>query len=301
MSPDASPAETKTLSGGIEGRERTCYHGNSLMSQPDVVRIRVADFLERFRAEMVPLNSRFSYFFAGLPLSEDDVKEYLEEPIAALPPSVRNSLPKLHVVLVPFLERETGKANGKQKRHGTAAPGSFDWIALERPPEAKQVSDLRFVNALGADLLFAVKDVDMADYHYFFYRQIATLAEGALNESARTAYQGMLGDELGANAHGEVDEASWHAKQGLRRRGKSIRRDTKAFSEYAQLSLIDTLTLYLHGICCDIDVETGPRQLPSRFLRKRLVWLESIFPPPEGYAVFPEELDNKQDRATAQA
>lgn len=271
------------------------------MSQPDVVRIRVADFLERFRAEMVPLNSRFSYFFAGLPLSEDDVKEYLEEPIAALPPSVLTSLPKLHVVLVPFLERENGKANGKQKRHGTAAPGSFEWIALEKPPEAKQISDLRFLNALGADLLFAVKDVDMADYHYFFYRQVATLAEGALDDSARVAYHAMLGDELSASAHGEVDEASWHAKQGLRRRGKSIRRDTKAFTEYARLSLIDTLTLYLHGICCDIDVETGPRQLPSRFLRKRLIWFESIFPPPDGYAVFPEELDKAPERTAAPA
>jgi hypothetical protein len=30
--------------------------------------------------------------------------------------------------------------------------------------------------------------------------------------------------------------------------------------------------------------------LPSRFLRKRLELLEILFPPPEGYAVFPEEI-----------
>jgi hypothetical protein len=38
----------------------------------------------------------------------------------------------------------------------------------------------------------------------------------------------------------------------------------------------------------DIDVETGPRQMPSRYLRKRLELLFSLYPPPEGYAVFPE-------------
>ena len=66
---------------------------------------------------------------------------------------------------------------------------------------------------------------------------------------------------------------------------------TKAFRAYAKQSFIDTLTLYLHGICCDIDVDTGPRQLPSRYLRKRLMAMEQLFPPPKGYAVFPEQLE----------
>jgi hypothetical protein len=64
--------------------------------------------------------------------------------------------------------------------------------------------------------------------------------------------------------------------------------------DYARQALIDTLTLYLHGICCDIDVEPGPRQLPSRFLRKRLTLLEENFGPPEGFAVFPEEITQVQ-------
>jgi hypothetical protein len=88
--------------------------------------------------------------------------------------------------------------------------------------------------------------------------------------------------------HGEVDEESWHMKQALLRRQSNVRKETKAFRDYARQSFIDTLTLYLHGICCDIDVETGPRQLQSRYLRKRLSLLYELFPPPEGYAVFPE-------------
>jgi hypothetical protein len=52
------------------------------------------------------------------------------------------------------------------------------------------------------------------------------------------------------------------------------------------------MTLYLHGLCCDIDVETGPRQIASRYLRRRLRLLSDLFPPPEGFAVFPEDLDS---------
>ncbi|MBI4907082.1 MAG: hypothetical protein HY820_25880 [Acidobacteria bacterium] len=257
------------------------------MSQSDLARISVADFLERFRAEMIPLSNTFCYFFAGLPLSEEDVKEYLEEPIAALPPAVVTGIPKSFVTLVPYLE----KANGK-RRHGVGAPGTGEFIHLDKPSENKACTSVCHRSQFGVDMVFAVKDVEMADYHYFFYHQIAALTETALPDHVRAEYQTLVGEELNERVHGEVDEPSWKHKQALpRRRTATVRRDTKAFREYARLSFIDTMTLYLHGICCDIDVETGPRQLPSRFLRKRLVWLETIFPPPEGYAVFPEELE----------
>jgi hypothetical protein len=67
-------------------------------------------------------------------------------------------------------------------------------------------------------------------------------------------------------------------------------RNTKVFQDYSRESMIDTLTLYLHGLCCDIDVEAGPRQLPSGRIRKRLDLLRSMLPPPKGIAVFPDEL-----------
>ena len=79
------------------------------------------------------------------------------------------------------------------------------------------------------------------------------------------------------------------ADEALLRRQVNLSKDTKAFRDYVKQAFVDTLTLYLHGICCDIDVDTGPRQLPSRYLRKRLQTLRDMFPPPEGYAVFPEE------------
>ncbi|MBI3680741.1 MAG: hypothetical protein HY235_10120 [Acidobacteria bacterium] len=267
------------------------------MSQTDLARILVAEFVERFRAEMVPITNTFSYFFAGLPLTEDDIKEYLEEPIAALPPQIVQTMPKAFIILVPYLER----ANGKDKRHGPLPPGSREYISLEKPPENKASTCLHFRTQQGETLIFAVRGMDVADYHYHFFHQIAALAEGALGPDTRAEYHALLGDELSGHVHGEVDETSWHHKQALRRRATNVRRDSKAFREYARHSLIDTLTLYLHGICCDIDVETGPRQLPSRFLRKRLVWLESAYPPPSGYAVFPEELEEGTPAGSGEA
>ena len=89
-------------------------------------------------------------------------------------------------------------------------------------------------------------------------------------------------EELNAEVHGEVDERSWHLKQALVRRQTNVRKETKLFRDYVRQAFEDTLTLYLHGTCCDIDVETGPRQMPSRYLRKRLELLFALYPPPEG-------------------
>jgi hypothetical protein len=122
---------------------------------------------------------------------------------------------------------------------------------------------------------------------------LAALAGNLWTEETQIQYCTVLREELNAGVHGEVDEESWHMKQGLLRRQTNVRKETKLFRDYARQSFIDTLTLYLHGICCDIDVETGPRQLPSRHLRKRLNVLFGLFPPPNGYAVFPEH--QKQD------
>ncbi len=261
----------------------------SSMPETDLAHISVADFVERFRTEMVPYSNTFSYFFAGLPLTEDDVKDYLGEPISAIPPVISGGIPKASIILVPFLER----ANGKNKRHRTAAPGSSEFISIERPPENRACTHISYRTPQGAHLLFAIKDAELAEYHHRFYQQVASLVESVLTDDVRGEYHVMLREELSAHVHGEVDDRSWHCKQALRHRGANVQRDTKAFREYVLHSFVDTLTLYLHGICCDIDVETGPRQLPSRFLRKRLVWMETVYPPPSGYAVFPEERESR--------
>ena len=252
-----------------------------MSAQLDLSKLSVGQFAERFRGEMIPLSNTFSYFCASVPLTDEDVKEYLQEPIAALPPAAAKRLPKISILLVPYLER----ANGREK-----VGRSGELISIEKPPESRLSwnSQLRVGNE--EVLVFALKDQEVAEYHYRFYRVLAALMVDRCTDDEFQSFAGLLREELASDVHGEVDEESWQLKQSVVRRQGAARKDTKPFREYARQAFTDTLTLYLHGICCDIDVETGPRQLPSRFLRRRLQLLNSLFPPPEGYAVFPEDL-----------
>ncbi len=243
--------------------------------ETDRAKITVEDLASRIRSEMVPLGTVFSYFLV-MPIAEEDLKQYLEDPIAALPQAICAALPKVGILLVPYLE----KANGK----------SGDMICFDKPAEAKQIFWSRSLRREVATLVFAVKDEEMADYHYSFYNAVAALvADNPEDSRPREQFYGLIREELAAEVHGEVDERSWRLKQSLLRRQSNTRKETKLFHDYARQALEDTLTLFLHGICCDIDVETGPRQMPSRHLRKRLELLATLYPPPKGYAVLPEQ------------
>ncbi|HSW48550.1 MAG TPA: hypothetical protein VLH09_00165 [Bryobacteraceae bacterium] len=251
-----------------------------MSTQPDLDKISVEEFAARCREAMIPVTSKFSYFPAS-PLGEDDLKEYVEEPVAALPPRLIAGLEPVCIALVPYLER----SNGKEK--GTPAQ---ETVSFERPAENRQAAFGRLALSGQATLVFAIKDRPVADYHYHFYHALAELVADAGDESDQNQFFSLLREELRSRVHGEVDQEGWHLKEALLRRQTNMRRETKLFREYAHQAYVDTLTLYLHGLCCDIDVESGPRQLPSRYLRKRLAMLESLFPPPEGYALFPEQV-----------
>jgi hypothetical protein len=251
-------------------------------AQLDLSKLSVRQFAERFRGEMIPLSNTFSYFCASVPMSEEDLKEYLEEPVAALPPVIAGALPKISILLVPYLERANGRERSKAK--------AGDYISIDKPPESKIASSTQLRMGEETVLVFALKDQEVAEYHYRFYHLLATLMGDHWSDDIEGVFARVLREELNADAHGEVDEPSWRLKQALRR--TKAGRGGKAFRDYARQSFVDTLTLYLHGICCDIDVDTGPRQLPSRYLRRRLLALEELFPPPKGYAVFPEQLES---------
>ena len=249
-------------------------------AQTDLDRLSVGAFTSRCQGAMIPVSNRFSYFPAS-PLNEEEVKDYVEDPVASLPPALVSGLPLVCIALVPYLERPNGK--GKDVKAGEV-------VCFERPPEKRQAPFTVTVSDPQTTLLFAIKDRAVADYHYHFYNAIAGLAVDHAGDEQRGRFLSLLREELHLRVHGEVDQDGWHLKQSLMRRQTNLRRETKAFQEYARQAFIDTLTLYLHGICCDIDVEPGPRQLPSRYLRKRLVLLEELYPPPEGYVVFPEDV-----------
>lgn len=246
-----------------------------MSTETDRSRLTVADLATRFRGELIPLSNTFSYLCTP-PMAEEDLRQYLHDPIAALSPTLCNAIGKIGLVLVPYLEKHNGRTG--------------DAVSFEKPQEGRQIGASRVESAGITVLVFATKDEEIANYHYTFYNAIAALAADRWNTEAQESFFRLLREELSSEVHGEVDERSWHLKQALVRRQTNVRKETKLFRDYARQSFEETLTLYLHGTCCDIDVETGPRQMPSRYLRKRLELLYSLYPPPEGYAVFPEQL-----------
>lgn len=238
----------------------------------------IEELARRLRAELSPINKQFSWY-PMIPLAEEDQRQYLQDPIESLPQAAKALLPKIGVVLAPYLE----------KGHGRAATA----VAETKPPEAKLALSAHVESPELVTLFFTVKGEQVADYHYFFYDEIAALLSRRWPKKAADAWHGLLREELSSETHGEVDERSWRLKQALLRRPVNARRDGKPFRDYARQSFEDTMTLYLHGICCDIDVDTGPRQLPSRCLRRRLELLKGLFPPPPGRGVFPEDLKQR--------
>ena len=100
----------------------------------------VESFAERFRGDMITLSNTFSYYCASIPMPEEDLKEYLQEPVAALPPSIAAALPKISILLVPYLERANGRDKSKAKAAAAAADvhavasgrgvgGGLEWAA----------------------------------------------------------------------------------------------------------------------------------------------------------------------------
>jgi len=249
-----------------------------MSTEPAPSKLPVEELATRFGGDLIPLTSKFSYF-TTLPVAEEDLRQYLNDPIAAISPAVCEALPKLGIILAPYLEKGNGKGG--------------DSITFERPSESRHIPWSRTDRGAVTIVAFGIKDLEVADYHYQFYNMLAALTAERWSQEVQERFFRTIREELSAEVHGEVDEKSWHLKQALLRRQTNVRKETKLFRDYARQAFEDTMTLYLHGTCCDIDVETGPRQMPSRYLRRRLELLISLFPPPEGYAVLPEQLKTR--------
>ena len=246
--------------------------------EAELAKLTVEELAKRFRGEMIPVTAKFSYF-ATLPIAEEDLKQYLNYPIAAISPAVVAALPHIGVILSPYVEKGNGKGG--------------DTVTFERPLESRHIPCSRTNLGDMTVLALGVRDIEVADYHYHFYNALAGIIAGSLPAAVQERFHRTIREELSAEVHGEVDEKSWHLKQALLRRQTNVRKETKLFRDYARQAFEDTLTLYLHGTCCDIDVETGPRQMPGRYLRRRLELLMSLYPPPDGYAVLPEQLKSR--------
>ena len=253
---------------------------------PNLSKLKLDQFARRFRGESIQLSTSFSYFCAAMPMGEEELKEYLQEPIAALPPSISSRLPRILICLVPYLEQPAVSSKSRKTKAGDQI------VSMDKPDASKQLMTANMPHGADMVLAFGIKDQEVADYHYHFYRSISSLVADKLVPKEWDPFLDLLSLEFDAEVHGEVDESSWNLKEAMLADEPNFKRSSKQFQEYAKQGFIDTLTLYLHGICCDIDVEPGPRQLRTSYLRKRLLLMKSLFVPGEGFAVFPEDEKN---------
>src|SRR5512135_2624359 len=116
-------------------------------------KLRVEELAERLRGDMIPITGKFSYF-AMLPSQEEDLKQYLNDPIAAISPAIAEALPHMGVILAPYIE----KANGKEG----------DCVSFERPPESRHLAYSRHPMAGMTAVALGIKEIEVADYHYHF-------------------------------------------------------------------------------------------------------------------------------------
>jgi hypothetical protein len=224
--------------------------------------------------EMVPLGRSFAYV-STVPMAEEDLAEYLHEPIAALPPVVCQAVGPVRIVLAPYLIRTDGLPS-----------------VMHRAPAMNLRLRSAYITEGANTLFFSVKEENPSEYHQIFFNTLAHLLTRKLDKVLEKRYTDLLAEEFTQHVNGEVDEPSWELKQALPERpnGNRSKAKSKPFRDYALQSFTDTMTLYMHGICCDIDVEPGPRQVPSRWLRKRIEALYEMFPPPNNRPVLPEHL-----------
>src|SRR5262249_13606521 len=150
------------------------------------------------------------------------------DPIAALSPGVLALLPQMYVILAPYLEKNA--TNGPRG----------DVVSFERPVDARQIAAARSEQDDSAVLVFGIKEVEVADYHYQFYNALAAMVGDRWTEEVRERFHRTIREELTAEVHGEVDEKSWHLKQALLRRQTNVRKETKLFREYARQAFEDT-------------------------------------------------------------
>lgn len=241
--------------------------------------IPTKEFVASCREVLIPVNEHVSYFSVE-PLDEKERQRLVFDPIGALPPKVLSLVPNLRLVLVPFLATEaSSESSGATVRISFSEPaGNKRWFSDYQKTETEHF------------IFVAIRSDDYFDSHVLFYQALASRiiehADGQLTEM----FNLLLDTELKKNARGEVNEFAWLCKKDLLALAADAEERQRCLEAYRAAALADTLALYLHGLCCDIDLDNGPKQLASRYIRLRLHLLKDFLPPPKGVALFPDEL-----------
>ncbi len=240
--------------------------------------LSIAEFVAQSGGMMIPLGGSLAYC-SIMRLDPEESDTLIHDPATALPPGVCEIIPNLRLVMVPYLHVEPNDG------------GKRLCIAFSHPDEECEVHVV--VRSFGKEtyLFLAVGPNAGGDAHSLLFGALSEEIVDRAGPEFAAKFNLAVDSELDAKAHGEVHDEAWTLKQELLARNGTSAAVDGLRDAYRRQALVDTLTLYLHGLCCDISVESGPKQLPSRFLRTRLLLLRDKLPPPDDVALFPEDLE----------
>ena len=201
----------------------------------------------------------------------------VREPAQAVPDAIAQRLGRLRLLLVPYV----------------ACTPDGDLVSFTKPGGEAHTSVWAEVGGM-TRVVLACRELDAHDTGFELLGCIAELLRPRLKAQELSAFDKLLDDELRQSFTGEIDEEALRAKKALVGRG-SKRHNREEFEKYRDVSLIETLTEYMHGLWHDVQIRVGPEHLPLPQLRLRMDLLARLFPPNEGYQVFDREIQDSAD------
>jgi len=232
--------------------------------------IPVPDYVRADRSPISRLAHQWEMHSAIL-LSPAEERNMVREPAQAVPDSIAERLGPLRLLLVPYI----------------ACTKEGDFVSFSKPEGEAHTSV--WVDVEGSTrVVLACRELDAHDTGFELLACVAELLRPRLTSGEVSQFQRLLESEMREGVTGEIDEEAARAKEALA--GRSGRRRSQEFESYRDISLVETLAEYMHGLWHDVQIRVGPEHLPLPQLRLRLELLSRLFPPNEGYSVFDEAI-----------
>jgi len=214
---------------------------------------------------------------SAVPLSPSEERTAVREPAQAVPDKLAERLDPLRVLLVPYIAcLESGDVICFSKPRGQAH--TVAWIETESR----------------TNILLACRELDAHDTGFEFLASVAELMRPRMKAEENESFSQLLRKELEQDVPGEMDKESLAAKHAFLSARVGRRQNPEKFNQYRDLSLVNTLAEYMHGLWHDVQIQTGPDHLPLPQLRQRLQWMAKMFPPNPGYEVFSKEITQSE-------
>ena len=243
-------------------------------------KLSIAEFVAQCHDVLIPVPGTSLAYFSAVPLDTPDQDHLINDPVSAFPPGLSKIIPNLRLVYVPYLE--LGEPASKE--------GPDVVISFQHPrEEVRRLSAFETVSDESYLFVSAGFGED-TDIHDVLFRALAQQIVSSPDAPFVAPFRKLVTAELRNRVHGEVGDIAWDLKKSLLGLQSDEKERTDLLERYLDQALRDTVALYLHGLCCDIDLRANPKQLASKYIRKRLLLIKDHLPPPAGVGLFPSDL-----------